>query len=81
MRLFARKRVVGLDIGAAAVKAVALSRQGKRVVLAACETLDIRAEGVLNEGELYASVAEWLERIGWADEKTSVGLPQYLATT
>ncbi|OGV76789.1 MAG: hypothetical protein A3K19_17505 [Lentisphaerae bacterium RIFOXYB12_FULL_65_16] len=81
MSSFRKRLVVGLDIGQAAVKAVALTMQGKQLVLAGSGSLDTRGEGILGESELHGSIAAWVEQMGWAKEDLIIGLPQYLTTT
>ncbi len=76
-----KSTVVGLDIGQAEVKAVALAVRGKQVQLLKSQVLDIREEGFLDEAELRSSVAEWLDENGWSGAELSLGLPQYLTTT
>ena len=76
-----KKRSIGLDIGQASVKAVALAVQGKAVVMTESRLLDTRAQGIVGEEELYTAVAGWLEQVGYARDDINAGLPQYLATT
>lgn len=81
MGLFGGTTVIGLDIGEAVVKAVAMSMSGRNPSVIGVRTLDARAEGVLDERELHSSVAEWLTEAGWLHKDTTAGLPQYLTTT
>ena len=81
MALFGKTTVIGLDIGDAVVKAVAMSKNGRSHSICGVRTFDAQAEGILGEKELYGSVAEWLTEAGWLHENTTAGLPQYLTTT
>ena len=74
-------RHLGLDIGAAGVKAVVLKKSGKEVTLEAADELHTLEEGILNEKELHASIAQWLRSKKWDKLHTVIGLPQYLAQT
>lgn len=75
------KPVVGVDIGNAEVKAVALGVRGKRIAVLGMQTLDTREEGIIDDAELRGTVAEWLSQIGWINRELSHGIPQYLTTT
>ena len=81
MGLFGKKQTLGIDIGSATTKAVAVRIENKRPVLVAADTFDTGAEGILNEDELFASVAGWLRDAPWAQGTQIAGLPQYLVTT
>lgn len=81
MSLFGKKPAIGIDIGSVSTKAVVVRVENKQLRIAAAETLDTGAEGILNESELYTSVAHWLREAHWAAGSQTVGLPQYLATT
>ena len=74
-------RYLGLDIGAAGVKAVVLKRTGKEVSLEATDELHTLEEGILNEQELHSSIVQWLHGKKWDKLPTVIGLPQYLAQT
>lgn len=81
MSLFGKTQALGIDLGSASAKAVVVRVENKVPRLVAVDTLDTGAEGILNENELYASVAGWLREAAWAQGEQTVGLPQYLATT
>ncbi len=81
MKLSLKHRSVGLDVGSASAKAVTLVRQGRQTVIQTRGALNIRAEGVLNESELFGSVSQWLKQLAWAGAAVDVGLPQFMATT
>ena len=76
-----RQTALGLDIGAAGVKAVVVKKSGKEVVIEAADELHTLEEGILNEKELLASVSQWLRSKKWDKLHTVIGLPQYLAQT
>lgn len=73
---------LGLDVGQTAVKAVLLSRsrKGKGGFRVRCEQLSLWEEGILDEGELYSTLATWLQEKKLVGISTCVGLPQYLTT-
>lgn len=75
------KRYLGLDIGASGVKAVVLRSNGKQTELEAVDELRTLEEGILNEQELYGSIAQRLAGKKWSSLPTVIGLPQYLAQT
>jgi len=81
MGLFGGTTVIGLDIGEAVVKAVAMSKKGRNPSVIGMRTFDARAEGILDERELHNSVATWLTEAGWIHDDITAGLPQYLTTT
>ncbi len=81
MSLFGTTQALGIDLGSASAKAVVVRIDNKVPRLVAIDALDTGAEGILNEKELYASVAGWLREAPWAQGTQTVGLPQYLATT
>ena len=74
-------RYLGLDIGAAGVKAVAVKKSGKEVAIEAADELHTLEEGILNEKELLVSIVLWLRSKKWDKLHTVIGLPQYLAQT
>ncbi len=76
-----RQTALGLDIGAAGVKAVVVKKSGKEVAIEAADELHTLEEGILNEKELLASVSQWLRSKKWDKLHTVIGLPQYLAQT
>ncbi|MBN2452004.1 MAG: pilus assembly protein PilM [Lentisphaeria bacterium] len=76
-----RKSGLGVDIGASSFKSAVVGVRGGRPVLLSLQRLKVREEGILNEADLYASLASWLERTQCLGLETTVGLPQYLATT
>ena len=71
-------RYLGLDVGASSAKAVVLDSTG---AICGSGVLDMRAEGILNDAEMYGSVAEWLANEKWKKCKIAAGLPQYMTTT
>lgn len=77
----AMKKIIGLDVGQTAVKAVLLSMRGKTIESASCEIFNTHEEGIVDEVELRSSVIGWVREKGWSKADLSVGLPQYLATT
>jgi type IV pilus assembly protein PilM len=82
MRITRHTTGIGLDIGQTTVKALRLDRRGKGIVLSGHALLDIKEEGLLDESELNASIAPWLqEKINCQKQPLCVSLPQYLATT
>jgi len=81
MGLFGNKQTLGIDIGSATTKAVAVRIENKQPVMVTADTFDTGAEGILNENELFASVAGWLREAPWAQGTQTAGLPQYLVTT
>jgi type IV pilus assembly protein PilM len=72
---------LGLDLGSACFKSVVLSLQDGRPVLVRQHTLNLRAQGILNEADFYAAAGDWLQRTGCTGLPTAVGLPQFLSTT
>ena len=82
MRITRHTTGIGLDIGQTTVKALRLDRRGKGIVLSGHALLDIKEEGLLDESELNASIAPWLEeKLACQKQPLCVSLPQYLATT
>jgi type IV pilus assembly protein PilM len=81
MGFLRKQESLGIDIGMASAKAVVIRMENKCPVLVGADTLDTGAEGILNEAELFASVAGWLRDAPWAVGTPTVGLPQYLGTT
>lgn len=73
--------LIGLDIGSYSVKAVRLARKGASYDVCGMETLDTHGEGILNEGELYQTVAQWLAEHGLGRMPVTAGIPQFMATT
>ncbi|MBO4511941.1 MAG: pilus assembly protein PilM [Victivallales bacterium] len=73
-----KTRYLGLDVGASSAKAVVLDSAG---AICGSGVLDMRAEGILNDAEMYGSVAEWLGNEKWKKCKIAAGLPQYMTTT
>lgn len=73
-----KTRYLGLDVGASSAKAVVLDSTG---AICGSGVLDMRAEGILNDAEMYGSVAEWLDNEKWRKCKIAAGLPQYMTTT
>lgn len=73
---------LGLDVGQTSVKAVLLSRsrKGQGRFRVRCEQLSLWEEGILDEGELYKTLASWLREKKLLGISTCVGLPQYLTT-
>ena len=72
---------LGLDIGAAGVKAVVVKKSGKDFAIEAADELHTLEEGILNEKELHSSVVQWLRAKKWDKLHTVIGLPQYLSQT
>ncbi len=81
MTFLSNKRAVGLDVGQTTAKAVHLAARGQAVEFLRAELFDAHEEGILDEVELQGSVIEWIRHLGWAKERLSIGLPQYLTTT
>ncbi|MFO7820867.1 MAG: pilus assembly protein PilM [Lentisphaeria bacterium] len=81
MSRLGKKYALGLDIGQAAVKAVLVSRKGRTVTLEDSRILDLRAEGMIDEAELYRELRPWLEKQGWHHYEVTANIPQYVATT
>lgn len=82
MRITRHTTGIGLDVGQTTVKALRLERRGKAIVLSGHALLDIREEGLLDESELDANIATWLqEKLACRKQPLCVALPQYLATT
>jgi Tfp pilus assembly PilM family ATPase len=75
------KQVLGLDVGQAAVKAVVLARHRGGVRVVDHAVLDLRAEGILDESELWEQLGDWLEQCRFDGFETVSGIPQYFATT
>lgn len=74
-------KVLGLDIGQSAVKAVVLARRGGDVRVVDQAVFDFQAEGVLDESELWDQLEGWLAQCRFDGLETVVGIPQYFATT
>lgn len=74
-------KYLGLDIGSSGTKAVLLSMKGGTATVSACDSIDTRDEGILNEAELYHSISQWLSSHGWGACRATVSIPQFLATT
>ena len=51
---------IGLDIGSASVKVSVFEGDGKRARFVECREFDLTEEGILNEGELYRGLHDWL---------------------
>ena len=81
MALFGKNYALGLDIGQATVKAVLLSRSGHTVRVEGKGTLDLRAEGIIDEHELYRELRPWVNNQGWQKYDIVASIPQYVATT
>ena len=75
------KKSIGLDIGSASVKVSVFEGDGKRARFVECREFDLTEEGILNEGELYRGLHDWLAGQKLLDSRVCVGIPQYLATT
>lgn len=72
---------IGLDIGSASVKVSVFEGDGKRARFVECREFDLTEEGILNEGEMYRGLHDWLAGQKLLNARTCVGIPQYLATT
>jgi type IV pilus assembly protein PilM len=81
MGLRGKRLGLGLDLGSACFKSVVLGLRDGRPVMVRQNCLGLRAQGILNEADLYAAAADWLQRTECAGLPTAVGLPQYLSTT
>lgn len=81
MTLFGKNYALGLDIGQTTVKAVLLSRSGRAVRVQDKGTLDLRAEGIIDEHELYRELRPWVDNQGWQKYDIIASIPQYVATT
>ena len=75
------KNRIGLDIGSASVKVSVFEGDGKHARFVECREFDLTEEGILNEGELYRGLHDWLAAQKLLGARTCVGIPQYLATT
>ncbi|MGI5922514.1 MAG: pilus assembly protein PilM [Lentisphaeria bacterium] len=75
------KKIVGLDIGCASVKAVVFHCSGKKAQLERVEVFHARDEGILSDDELYSSIRDWLKSHGLDRSRITLGMPQYLSTT
>ena len=75
------KKRIGLDIGRASVKVSVFEGDGKHARFVECREFDLTEEGILNEGELYRGLHDWLAGQKLLDSRVCVGIPQYLATT
>lgn len=75
------KKIVGLDVGSASVKAVVFHCSGKKVQLESAEVFNARDEGILSDDELYSSIRDWLKSRGLDRSRITLGMPQYLTTT
>ena len=76
-----KKQGLGVDLGTACFKSVVLGLQNGVPSLRRYERLATRGEGILNEADLYATLADWLKRTHCHELPTAVGLPQFLSTT
>lgn len=82
MALRGRKRQsLGLDLGSACFKSTVLGLQDGKPVVVRQHILSLRSQGILNEADLYATAADWLQRTECKGLPTAVGLPQFLTTT
>ena len=75
------RRRIGLDIGSASVKVSVFEGDGKHARFVECREFDLTEEGILNEGELYRGLHDWLAGQKLLDARVCVGIPHYLATT
>jgi type IV pilus assembly protein PilM len=76
-----KKLGLGLDLGSACFKSVVLGLHEGKPVLVRQHCLGLRTQGILNEADLNAAAADWLQRTECAGLPAAVGLPQFLSTT
>ncbi|MCR4573592.1 MAG: hypothetical protein K5787_07475 [Lentisphaeria bacterium] len=75
------KRSIGLDIGSASVKVSVFEGDGRNARFVEAREFDLTEEGILNEGEMYHGLHDWLAGQKLLGAKTCLGIPQYIATT
>ncbi|MBQ6474159.1 MAG: pilus assembly protein PilM [Victivallales bacterium] len=83
MRYRPAKHAYGIDLGQTSVKAIGIARSGGGVKILRHARLDIAAEGILDESELYGSdgLPKWLGENRLTTQRAVLGVPQYLCTT
>ncbi|MFA6930317.1 MAG: pilus assembly protein PilM [Lentisphaeria bacterium] len=74
------KSALGLDIGQNEVKAILLEHRAKGLVITRKEVFSIWEEAILDDKELYRSIATWLQEKKLNAFSTCAGLPQFLTT-
>ncbi len=75
------KSGLGLDIGQTSVKLLELEQSHGSVHIRDCRVLDIQSEGILDDEEMYGSIAAMVKDAKWNDTPLCLGLPQFMATT
>jgi len=81
MALRRTRTALGVDLGAACLKSMAMVLREGGPEVVRCHSLNARQQGILNETDLYAAVADWLQRTDALGPPTAVALPQFLSTT
>ncbi len=83
MKFKKQNTTLGLDVGQSYARLVKLKRSGKKFTVERAEELDIVAEGILDEAELFSEsgIGKWLKEKKLDNQPICFGLPQYLCTT
>ncbi len=83
MKFRQQNTTLGLDVGQSYARLVQLKRSGKKFTIERAEELNIEAEGILDEEELYSEsgLGKWLKEKKLDTLPICLGLPQYLCTT
>ncbi len=83
MKFRQQNTTLGLDVGQSFARLVQLKRSGKKFTIERAEELNIEAEGILDEEELYSEsgLGKWLKERKLDNQQICLGIPQYLCTT
>ena len=83
MKFRQQNTALGLDVGQSFARLVQLKRSGKKFTIERAEELNIEAEGILDEEELYSEsgLGKWLKERKLDNQPICLGIPQYLCTT
>lgn len=83
MKFKQQNTALGLDVGQSYARLIKLKRSGKKFTVERAEELNIEAEGILDETELFSEsgIGKWLKEKKLDNMPVCLGLPQYLCTT
>lgn len=71
---------IGLDVGQNAVKVVVFARPDGRIRKPVAFRLDRKAEGIVDDDDLFSHLGDWLTTVGARTGDIVVGIPQHVTT-